>query len=171
MGTLAGVPFRASARRGLACALGLLSTAFARSDARSQEAVPFAVVAHPDLPVADLTSGQLKEIFLGDRQFWSTEVRVTLLLRAPDAHERDAYVKGVCGMTEARFRQHWIGKVFRGQATSSPKLVYSNRMALQLVRLIPGAVALVDGREISAGHVKILRIDGRLPGEAGYPVH
>ena len=38
-----------------------------------------------------------------------------------------------------------------------------------MVRQIPGAIALVQADRIPRG-VKVLRIDGRSPGEAGYPL-
>src|SRR4029079_18341938 len=61
-----------------------------------------AVVVHPDVPVSNLSLADLRRILLGDREFWTTGVRVTLLIRAPIARERDAAVKDVCQMTEAQ---------------------------------------------------------------------
>ena len=49
-------------------------------------------------------------MLLGDREFWAPGLRVTLLIRAPIARERDAAVHDVCQMTEAQFRQHWIAQ-------------------------------------------------------------
>lgn len=152
----------------------ILPSAKAQSlDPPRPDPVGIAVVVHPGVPLDGLGLSDLKEVLLGNRQFWSTELRITLLLRAPESAERDAYVRGVCGLSEPAFRHYWIGKVFRGQATSSPKLVYSTSMAIELVKAIPGAIALVDARSIpSNGDVKVrvLRIDGRLPGEPGYPI-
>ena len=34
---------------------------------------------------------------------------------------------------------------------------------------IPGAIAFIDSREVRPG-AKVLRIDGRLPGQPGYPL-
>ena len=45
--------------------------------------------------------------------------------------------------------------------------VFSNEMATELVAAIPGAVAFVDAAKVPQG-LKVLRIDGRLPGEKGY---
>jgi hypothetical protein len=129
-----------------------------------------AVVVHPDVPVDNLTLGELRRIVLGDREFWPGSLRVTLLLRAPVAHERDVVLKTVCQMSEAQFRQHWIAKVFRADTAVAPKIVYSADMAVDLVSPIPGALTFVDAAHRS-GNFKIVRIDGRLPGESGYPLH
>lgn len=128
-----------------------------------------AVVVHPDVPVSNLSLADLRRILLGDREFWTTGVRVTLLIRAPIARERDAAVKDVCQMTEAQFRQHWIGKVFRADAPSGPKIVYSTEMALEQVSRTPGALSFVPAASAGRG-VKVLRIDGKTPGQPGYSV-
>src|SRR5207248_8134067 len=128
-----------------------------------------AVVVHPDIPIDNLTLGELRRLVLGDRGFWPASVRVTLLLRAPVAHERDVILRTVCQMTEAQFRQHWIGKVFRADTAVAPKIVYSPEMSVDLVNRVPGAITFVDASSASRT-LKLLKIDGKLPGEAGYPL-
>jgi len=53
------------------------------------------------------------------------------------------------------------------EASSGPKIVYSSEMAAELVSAIPGAVAFVDSALVPKG-LKVLKIDGLLPGEKGY---
>ena len=126
-----------------------------------------AVVVHPDVPVDNLTIAELRRILLGDREFWSSGVRVTLLIRAPIARERDVAVQSVCQMTEAQFRQHWIGKLFRADTQSGPKIVYSQEMALDQASRLPGAITFVQASQ-AGKTVKVLKIDGRSPGQSGY---
>ena len=132
-----------------------------------QSPTDIAVVVNPGVPVENLTTAELRRILLGDREFWASGMRVTLLIRAPIARERDAAVKSVCQMTEAQFRQHWIGKVFRADTPSGPKIVYSNEMALDQASRIPGAIAFVPA-PVTSKSVKVIRIDGRSPGQSGY---
>jgi ABC-type phosphate transport system substrate-binding protein len=134
---------------------------------RGQTPADIAVVVHRDVPVDNLSLADLRRILLGDREFWSSGVRVVLLIRAPIARERDAAVQDVCQMTEAQFRQHWIAKVFRAESPSGPKIVYSTEMTLDQVSRVPGAISFVDSSTVSSG-VKVLKIDGKLPGQAGY---
>jgi hypothetical protein len=129
-----------------------------------------AVVVHPKVPVDDLRMGELQKFLLGDRQYWdSGKTRVTLLIRAPVAHERDVVLKKIYRMTEAQFRQYWIGKVFRAEASSGPKIVYSNESATELVSSLPGSIAFVEVSQVPKG-IKILKIDGKAPGDKGYPL-
>ena len=135
--------------------------------AAAQAPADIAVVVHPDVPVDNLSLSDLRRLLLGDREFWPASVRVTLLVRAPIARERDVVLKNVCQMTEAQFRQHWIAKVFRAETALAPKIVYSSEMAIDLVTRIPGAIAFVDASQMRSG-LRVVRIDGRLPGDRGY---
>jgi hypothetical protein len=147
---------------GVLCLSGLAgSTAAGQSN--------IAVVVRPDVPVNDLTFAELRTLLLGNRQFWSSNLKVTLLARAPGAREREVVLKTVYLMSEAQFQQYWIAKVFRAEATSGPRIVYSNEMAAELALAIPGAIAFMDASQIPTG-LKVLKINGLLPGERGYPL-
>jgi hypothetical protein len=149
-------------------ALCLVLACFAPLGAQGSSDV--AVVVHPDLPVDNLSLADLRRLLLGDREFWPGSVRVTLLIRAPIAHERDVVLKNVCQMSEAQFRQHWIAKVFRAETALAPKIAYSTEMALDLVNRIAGAITFIDGSQVGRG-LKVVKIDGLLPGQRGYPLH
>jgi hypothetical protein len=129
--------------------------------------VDIAVVVHPDTPITNLSMAEVRKVFLGDRQYWSTNVPVVLLIRAPVARERDVVLKRIYQMSDAQFKQYWIAKIFRAESASAPKVVYSNDMANELVSAIPGAIAFIDSREVRPG-AKVVRVDGKLPGEPGY---
>ncbi len=128
-----------------------------------------ALVVNPDTPVSNLTLAEVRKVFLGERQYWSANVPVVLLIRAPVARERNVVLKTIYQMSESQFKQYWIAKIFRAESASAPKVVYSNDMANELVTAIPGAIAFVDAREVRSG-TKVIRVNGRLPGEAGYPL-
>jgi ABC-type phosphate transport system substrate-binding protein len=135
--------------------------------AQKSSNVDVAVVVHPDTPITNLSMAEVRKVFLGDRQYWSTNVPVVLLMRAPVARERDVVLKRIYQMSDAQFKQYWIAKIFRAESASAPKVVYSNDMANELVSAIPGAIAFIDAREVRPG-AKIVRVDGKLPGEPGY---
>ena len=128
-----------------------------------------AVVVRPDTPASDLSLREIRDLLFGERQFWASNLRVTLLIRAPVARERDVVLRVIYRMTEAQFRQFWISKVFRAETASGPKIVYSDQMATDLVAALPGSVSFVDAAEVPKG-LKVLKVDGKLPGDAGYPL-
>ncbi len=141
--------------------------AFFLLSAVAQATEDIALVAHPAVPVDNLSFVQARKILLGNHQYWSPDLRVTLLIRAPVAPERDIILEKFYQMSEPQFRQHWISKIFRAEATSGPKVVFSSDMALELLVLIPGSITFVRADEVPKG-LKVIQIDGRLPGEPGY---
>ncbi len=152
----------------LALLAGVLAApAAAQRPAARREAV--AIVVHPDAAVSELSLDQLRRIFMADQQFWPDGSRVTLLVRAPVAYERDVVLNIIYRMSEDEFRKYWVGKMFRAEVPAGPKIVYSSEMASELVTAIPGAIAFVPAGDVAPG-AKVLRIDGRLPGDAGYPL-
>lgn len=146
--------------RAAALALAFLAPALARAG-------DVAVVVNPSVNVNDLAFAEFRKIMLGERQFWSSGQRITLIVRSPVALERTLLLERVYKMTEAQYRQYWVAKVFRAEATSGPRVVLSNAEALELVGAIDGAISVVDSNDVPEGF-KVLRIDGRLPGDPNY---
>jgi hypothetical protein len=147
-----------------------LSTAFQWPlAAQTARGTDIAVVVHPDTPVDDLSLADVRKVLLGERQYWNSKLPVVLLIRAPVARERDVVLHVIYQMTETQFKQFWIAKIFRAEAASPPKIVYSNDMQYELVAAMPGAIAFVDARNVRPG-LKVLRVDGHLPGERDYPL-
>lgn len=137
--------------------------------AAGQSTPDIAVVVNQDVKVDNLTRAELRRVLLGDREFWPSGVRVALLIRAPIARERDAALKDICQMTEAQFRTYWISKVFRAEIGSGPKIMFTPQMALEQVARTSGAITFVE-TPVTVTGVKVLRIDGKAPGQAGYAV-
>jgi ABC-type phosphate transport system substrate-binding protein len=144
---------------------------FATSPVAAQgKANDLAIVVHPDTPVSKLTFPELRQVFLGERQYWTKDVPVVLLMRAPTSVERDAVLNVIYQMKEPQFKQYWIAKIFRAELSSPPKIVYSNDSANQLISTINGSIAFMAASDVKPG-LKVLRIDDRLPGEPGYRLH
>jgi hypothetical protein len=151
-------------RRAATCLTLILFASVSRSFAAD-----IAVAVHPEVRVENLSFAELRKILLGDRQFWPSGQPVTLIVRAPVAEERTLLLEKVYEMTEPQFRQYWIAKVFRAEATSGPRVVVSNDESLELINVLTGAIALVSAADVPAG-VKVLKIDGMKPGDRDYPL-
>jgi hypothetical protein len=126
-------------------------------------------VVNADTPATDLSLAEVRKVVLGERQYWNSKLPVVLLIRAPVARERDVVLRVIYQMSEAQFKQYWVAKIFRAEAASPPRIVYSNDMQYELLTALPGAIAFVDSRNVRPG-VKVLRVDGHLPGDREYPL-
>ncbi len=128
-----------------------------------------AIVVNQDTPVSELSLSEVRKVLLGERQYWSSKLPIVLLIRAPVARERDVVLKVIYQMSETQYNQFWVAKIFRAEAAAAPKIVYSNDMQFELIAAIPGAIAFVDARNVRPG-MKVVRVDGHLPGERAYPL-
>lgn len=153
----------------LAMAFFVLAPIHNFSSAQSAGGGDVAVVVNDDTPVTDLSLAEVRKVFLGERQYWNAKLPVVLLIRAPVARERDVVLRVIYQMTEAQFKQYWVAKIFRAEVTSPPKIVYSSDLQYDLVTAMPGAIAFVDSRNVRPG-VKVVRVDGMLPGDKSYPL-
>jgi ABC-type phosphate transport system substrate-binding protein len=154
----------------LTLALLILSSLFLASTTEGQGGKSdIAVVVHPDTPVSDMTVAEVRKVFVGERQYWTSNMPVILLVRAPVAREREVVLKVIYQMSESQFKQFWIAKIFRSEAVSAPKIVYSSDMANQILAAVPGSIGFVDAKSVAPG-LKVVKVNGQLPGDPGYPL-
>ena len=126
-----------------------------------------AIVVNSSNPVNNLTLAELRKIYFGDRQYWKGNLPVVLLMRSQRSHERDVVLRVVFEMTEDRYTKYWVAKMMRPVVSDPPASLYSFGMLQEGVRGNPGAIGYVNANDLRPG-VKVLRIDGLLPGESGY---
>jgi ABC-type phosphate transport system substrate-binding protein len=150
----------------VAALLALVSAA----GGQAQKSSDIAVVTNPATPVNELSLADVRKVFLGERQYWNSNIPVIVLVRAPIAREREVVLKTIYQMTESQFKQYWVAKIFRSEAVSAPKIVYSADMTNQLLAVIPGSIAFMEAKAVAPG-LRVLKVDGRLPGEPGYKLH
>jgi len=138
--------------------LALIPSAAAQGD--------LAVVVSPGNPIANVSLGDLRKLFNGEKRSWPGGMRVKLIVRAPGSRERTALLQFL-NLSESDYKQYWTAQVVRGEADSEPFVAPSIGMVLEAVRALPGAISLVYVGDLKPG-VKVIKIDGLLPGAPGY---
>jgi phosphate transport system substrate-binding protein len=128
-----------------------------------------AVVVNPKNPVSNVTRSELRKIFAGEKRTWPGGLSVKLVVRVPGSYERVVLLR-LLGMSESEYKQYWIAQVFHGEAQGEPVSLFSNGMQKEAIAAFPGAIALVTWGDVKPG-MKVLKVDGLLPAEPGYPVH
>jgi hypothetical protein len=126
-----------------------------------------AVVVNEKNPVNNLSSVELRKLFGGEKHAWPGGTPVKLFVRMPGAYERVVLLK-LLGLSESEYKRYWVGQVFRGEAQAEPVGLFSNGMQKEAVVNYPGALALVNLQDIKLG-MKVVKVDGHMPTEAGYP--
>ena len=135
--------------------------------AHAQEVEPLAIVVNRSNPIDEISLGDLRRVFRGQRGRWPNGRRVTLVMRDPGAPERNALLQELYGLGEEDYRRGFLQAVFSGETSDAPKTLASAYGVLRFVFNVPGAIGYARASEVDAS-VKILRVDGRLPGESGY---
>ena len=134
---------------------------------RAQDSEPLAIVVNRSNPLTEISLADLRRLYRGQRSRWSNGRRVTLVMRDPGTPEREAILQTLYGVDEDEYRRGLLQAVFSGEANVAPRVLASTNGVLRFVFNVPGAIGYVRASEVD-GSVKMLRVDGRLPGEAGY---
>ncbi len=127
-----------------------------------------AIIVNRANPVERLSSADLRRAFLLQRQRWPDGRKVTVVLREEGQAERTEALALICGMGEAEYARYVRQEIFRGNV-NPPRTVRSAENMRLFVFNAPGAIGYVHADEIDST-VRVVRVDGRLPGDVGYPL-
>jgi phosphate transport system substrate-binding protein len=128
-----------------------------------------AMIVHHSNPVAGLSLAELRRIFLFETQTWPHGRKITVVMREKGQPERAVAIRLVCGMSEAEYDRHLLFQTFRGTLGWGPRSIRTAEAMIRFVFNAPGAIGYVPA-DVADSTTRVLRIDGRLPGEAGYPL-
>jgi phosphate transport system substrate-binding protein len=135
--------------------------------ARPKESL--AIIVNRENPIENMSMSELRTVFLGERSHWSNGRRITLVMMETGQPERDVVVRDVCRMSESDFRRRFLQGLLTGEVLVSPKTLATPVGVRKFVFNVPGAVGYLRPEDVDDS-VKVIRIDGRLPGDAEYPL-
>jgi phosphate transport system substrate-binding protein len=128
-----------------------------------------AIVVNRDNPVENLSMAELRSVFLGERSHWPNGRRITLVMMEPGQPERDEVVRDVCHMSDSDLRRRYLQGLLTGEVLVSPKTLASPIGVRKFVFNVPGAIGYLRPEDLDDS-VKVIRIDGHLPGDPEYPL-
>lgn len=133
----------------------------------AQDPNAMAVIVNKKNPVNDLPEAELRRILMGERTYWRASRKIILLLPTVGSVERQTTLR-LLAMDESDYKKHWADKA--GDNAVAPAAVPASGIAVNLVAETDDAIAVVSTADVK-GSVKLLRINGLLPGDPGYPIH
>jgi hypothetical protein len=128
---------------------------------------PLAIISSKQGGVTELSLYQLKRLYLGDT-IQGPSGEIMALNREVKGSERLGFDRTVLGMSSEAAARYWIDRRIRGQS-GAPRAVEPAGVIQRVVARVPRAVAYVLPRDLSP-EVQVVKIDGRKPGDAGYPI-
>jgi hypothetical protein len=147
---------------GASCALVQVVTDTARAQAE-----PLCVIVGARTGQSGLQLHELRRIFLAQPTDGVGGVRFVPFNAPPHSFERASFDRVVLGMDPDAIARYWVDQRIRG--TQAPRTLSSPDMLLRVVAKLPGAIGYVSANRVTPD-ARVLRIDGRLPGESGYPL-
>lgn len=126
-----------------------------------------AVIVNRTNPVENISFAELRQYFLGERTRWPNGRRVAIALSDAGRPEREAVLRIIYEMREQDFHAHFLRAKFTGEVLEEPRPLETAARIVNFVLLRDGAIGCVRAGEVSPS-VKVLRVDGHLPGDPEY---
>jgi hypothetical protein len=138
--------------------------------AAAASAGEFAVIASSGVPVDDLTLDELRRVFLFKRGVWRPGQPVNVMLPDSGRPARAFLLRHIYRMSDPELRRFILERIFQAEIDFAPKVVGSDTEALAFVKAGRSLITLVAAGTPRLSEVKVLRIDGKLPRQPGYPL-
>ena len=126
-----------------------------------------AIIVNKANAINGISSSELAKLLKQDRQHWADGRRVYLILREAGSTEKKIMLRKVYKTNEIDLKRFLVAKLYRGDITSLPKTLSSNEAVKRFVSQVPTAIGFIDAA-MAGPETKILRVDGKLPGEPEY---
>lgn len=123
-----------------------------------------AVVISAGSKVSDVPLADLVKLCKGAQKNWADGKSFLLIIKNPEAPEMHVVVQRLFGDAGGDIK----GAIAKAnESRVIVKIAGSDEELLRLVESTPGAVGIIDVYSINSS-VKVLRVDGKLPFDAGY---
>lgn len=126
--------------------------------AKSQD-VPLTVISNQKGAPAALNFGELKSIFMGEKQRWRNGTKVVIAMMKPNTNTGKVISSKLYNMSSDEVNKFWLALVFQGKADSP--VTFDNAEALEnFVANNPGAIGIIPGDQPPAD-AQVTLIDGK----------
>ncbi len=137
----------------------------------SAAGAPMAVIVHKTSPVDNISLADLRKLLNGVTHVWSDSTPVVLAQQPDTAATQKRMLELILKTTPANYGRQLFRIQFQGGLPPNIRVLNSDANAITFVWNVPGAVSIVDaGAAAASTHVKVLKVDGKLPSEQGYPL-
>jgi hypothetical protein len=130
-----------------------------------------AVVVNKSNPTESLSVAQLRKLILGDVRTWPDKKQVVLLARQSSSNVFKCVLSSIVRMNDAEYNRYIVSAEFRGADPLAVRTVNSGLEAAKIIAGTAGSIMVVEASELPAiaGAVRVVKVNGKEPGEAGYP--
>jgi hypothetical protein len=130
--------------------------------------IELAVIVAPASSLANISMADLQRVFLSEAVNAPGGQRLVPINHPPRTPDRVGFDRVVLDREPDEVGRYWIDQRIRGGA-GPPRSVDSVGLLRRVVANLPGAIGYVRPGSLSP-EVRPVRVEGKLPGESGYPV-
>ncbi|MDB4898295.1 MAG: phosphate transporter substrate-binding protein [Gemmatimonadetes bacterium] len=151
-------------RPGLRILLGALTALLLVGLPPARLSAQVAVIVNPANADEALSADRLRRLFLGQVTTFAGGGHARLATHTGSAEKFD---RAALGLPPEPVRARWMAMTFRGEVTTLPAEYASAADVKRFVAEHADAVAYIPAAEVDAS-VKVLKLDGKRPGDPGY---
>lgn len=123
-----------------------------------------AVIVNKNNPSSTVTPAELEKILKTGTPIWPSGSRVKVILTDPSSPDSRMLLERAYKLSPEEIRN------LANSHKPEIQIVASDDLVLTIVESTPGAIGIINVYSINS-HVKVLKVDGKLPMEPGYLLH
>lgn len=139
---------------------------------KTQARIPWeglAIVVNRNNPIADVSLPELRSMFFGERKLWSHKHRITLAAMRRDTQEYKTVQRVIYKIDRHELEHYYLYQSFKGEGVNLPLTMQAPADVKKFVVSTPGALGYLRASDVDDS-VKVVRVNGLLPGDDGYPL-
>lgn len=148
----------------VAVSLGLAAVSWAQDKSSD-----LAVVVNKGVGLNDVSSATLARYFKGEKTRAPDGTKMVVVMFDQGHAERAAALKGIYKLSESEFNDYFVCAIFTGAVSAAPRALATGAAIKGFVASTTGGISYLMGRDVDDS-VKVLKIDGKSPGEPDYPL-
>jgi hypothetical protein len=133
-----------------------------------QRPIRLAVIVAKSSQLSGLSIHDIKRLYQGETVSSPAGGKLVPLAQPSSSPDRVGFDQAVLGMSPDEVARYWVDRRIRGHA-GPPKSIESPALLQRVIARVNGAIGYVRTSQVQ-GDVKVLRIDGKLPEDGGYPI-
>ena len=129
-----------------------------------------AIIVNKENTLDALSMRELTNIFRLEKRYWENRDLIYFIMQESDNSATKIVISKVLSMHDYHeLRTYWLQLIFREELSSFPQVLSSDEATRRFISQAPTSIGFIDAKFID-DRVKVLRIDGKLPGDKGYPL-
>ncbi|HHI80620.1 MAG TPA: hypothetical protein ENK02_11650 [Planctomycetes bacterium] len=128
------------------------------------------VIVNPGNPLQDIKQADLKKILSLQVKHWPHKDRIQLYLPKTGSKAQRILLKKVFKMNIKKLKRYFAKLLYTNKISSKPKTAGTIK-SIKMVMKKKGGIAVIMRSALPKGiKVKILKVEGKAPGDKGYPL-